>query len=192
MSKPEDINGGSAPEGEFVDTLKLSNIDGLVMEDMRRHAAINRAPLSKAARYGAKVAERTGDLARTEQENVALQARVEELEQALRTASGPVRQADTEFDVGAWTAKDYEGLLQEKSAIIRTLQEQILVLELGSGKGNREQCGSRADDQQALVLLMRQMHRSMSKDQAEIARQRDEIERLHRELRRQAKQSGAN
>jgi hypothetical protein len=191
MSEPEEsCRRGDA---ECLDTLKLSNLDGLLMEDMRRHAAFNRPLLSKAVRHNAEVVEGTGDLARLRRENAELRARVEELERTLLAASGKAPAADTEFELGAWTTKDYEMLLKEKSEIIRTLNMQIHELQRTLGAAPQppatgpNELGTMSrrhlvEDKEALILLMRQMHRAMSKDQAEISRQRDQIERLRQEL----------
>jgi hypothetical protein len=184
----------SSSEDEFLDTLKLSNLDRLAIEDMRRHAAFNR-PLGMPTRPS--VAETVADPARLARENAELRDRVEQLERSSQTAPAQARQPDTDPDLGPWSANDYENLLQEKSAIIRALQMQIEELQNGAGaspkamvpadmhtiKEQQAEHVSQFGDTQALIARITQTERAASKDQAEISRLRDEIERLHEELR---------
>jgi hypothetical protein len=132
-------------------------------------------------------------------ENASLRARVEELEQL---AAQDIEQRWAERQ------REYEGLLEEKSEVIRGLhqkiaemreraasaappvevcaeelpeREQLLLLkeELDEQRAQMEQ------DEEALMSQMRAMEMALAKDRAELARQRAEVQRLHDELKRE-------
>jgi hypothetical protein len=174
MSEPRETHNG---DGECLDTMTLSDLDRLAIEDMRRHAAMNRSPMAKGACRSAETS--THNVARLEQQNAELHARVEELEAASKPKATP----ETEFDMEPWTAKDYEDLLHEKTEIIRSLQMQLQTHDLQDGVGTlRRPATGDTKDKEALVLVVRQMHRAMTKDQAEISRLHGEIARLRQQL----------
>src|SRR5262249_2180220 len=134
-------------------------------------------------------AEEPDELARLRAENGQLRARVEELEQALQAGS-PGQELWLERQ------KEYETLLEEKSEVIRGLH--LKIQEQGDGGGARapaaadggegdgevqslkkqleEQRRQLEEDEEALMQQMRQMEMAMSKDRAELARQRSEIQ----------------
>src|SRR5262245_43835186 len=129
-------------------------------------------------------------------ENEELRAVVLELEQALQSASGG--QQDWEE-----RAREYEGLLEEKSELIRNLHLRIQELEEAqpaepakprgplpredelltlSEELERERRQLR-EDEESLMEQMRQMEVQMAKERAEMARQRTDLSRLQNDLR---------
>jgi chromosome segregation ATPase len=136
-------------------------------------------------------------------ENAELRARVEELEHALQ---GP----EAGEDVWVERQREYEALLEEKSEVIRTLHQKIrdlqeraparpaaplaeapdademrqLQLEL------EEQRRQLQEDEEAMTGQLRDMEMSLSKDRADLARQRQEVQRMQTELARELEQAG--
>jgi hypothetical protein len=138
-------------------------------------------------------------------ENAALQRAIARREQELQERLEQMEQAWAERQ------KEYEGLLEEKSEVIRELhlkvqehqqhrpvaatprEEELLAL---SDELERERCqleqerrqlqedrGQLKADEEDLMKQMREMEVQMSRERAEIARQRNEIQRLHSEIR---------
>jgi hypothetical protein len=120
-------------------------------------------------------------------ENAELKVRVEEMEQA-----------------GLDSQREYENLLEEKSEVIRGLHQKIQELQgsgTGTGTGPRETAQEDEllsiqkeleverqrlqQDEESLMVQMREMELSMAKERAELARQRTELQRLQAELNRE-------
>lgn len=141
----------------------------------------------------------TTDLAMTEAdlriENLQLRSLVADLEKTLEEARQQAEQSQREFD----------SLLEEKSEVIRSLHRKVQdVQDNGGGDGGGDGGGAVApreqellalseelererrqlkDDEEALMQQMREMEVTMSRERAEVARQRNEILRLQSELR---------
>jgi chromosome segregation ATPase len=100
----------------------------------------------------------------------------------------------------AWEKRqrEYEGLLEEKSEVIRDLhrrlheqpersassagtprEEELLALSEELERERRQL----KDDEEALMQQMRQMEVQMSRERAELARQRNELQRLQNDVR---------
>lgn len=136
-------------------------------------------------------------------ENEELRALVLELEQALQNHTAG---AD-DWDV---RSKEYEGLLEEKSELIRGLHRKVQTLEQQiaaraaepkaeekkpSGPLPREEelmtlsedleaeRRQLKEDEEALMEQMREMEVQMARERAELARQRNELQRLQNDLR---------
>ncbi len=138
-------------------------------------------------------------------ENAALQRAIARREQELQERLEEMEHAWAERQ------KEYEGLLEEKSEVIRELhlkvqehqqhrpvaatprEEELLAL---SDELERERCQLEQErrqlqedrtqlkaDEEDLMKQMREMEVQMSRERAEIARQRNEIQRLHSEIR---------
>ncbi len=122
-------------------------------------------------------------------ENERLKGQVAELQRALVEARD-MQQLLTEQQ------KEYEGLLEEKSEVIRELhrklheqpahapgsvprEEELLAL---SEELERERKQLK-EDEEALMEQMRQMEVQMSRERAELARQRSELQRLQNDIR---------
>jgi DNA repair exonuclease SbcCD ATPase subunit len=193
MSTPQAIPNGAAPHaaGDAAST-DLRDVEDRLQEEMRRLAAINQELLGKAppAEPQEPGKEAPDELGQLRKENAQLQARVEELEQALQAGT-------PNEEIWLERQKEYETLLEEKSEVIRNLH--LRIQEQGGGgdasvstasdgdvlslkKQLEEQRRQLEEDEEALMQQMRQMEMAMSKDRAELARQRNEIQRLHSEL----------
>jgi hypothetical protein len=134
------------------------------------------------------------------QENAALRARVEELEQELARASveGDERWAERQ--------REYEALLEEKSEVIRALHQKMAELREQAPAGRQDNASAGqtladreemlklkqeleerrrqiADDEESMMLQLRDMEMALARDRAELARQRAELQRLHNELK---------
>lgn len=129
-------------------------------------------------------------LDRLRQENARLRTTLAELEQLVEEA-----QHQPDSAVGD-RLKEYEGLLEEKSEVIRELhrrlndqqdrpagatprEEELLAL---SEELERERSQLK-EDEETLMQQMRDMEVQMSRERAEIARQRNELQRLQGEIR---------
>jgi DNA repair exonuclease SbcCD ATPase subunit len=148
------------------------------------------------------------------QENVELRARMDSLERALihgeqmpevsqaAPAGGSPTVTATEEPCQAEKEKEktYEALLEEKSEIIRNLHMQIHELrdaggarfEPATGASGARALKKQLEDErrqvkeaEAELSRMQQMEKAMSKDRAELAQQRSEIERFQQELSHQ-------
>src|SRR5438132_10912829 len=93
--------------------------------------------------------------------------------------------------------RKYEGLLEEKSEVIRDLhrrlheqsekpaatsaprEEELIALSEELERERRQL----KEDEEALMEQMRQMEVQMSRERAELARQRNELQRLHGEIK---------
>jgi DNA repair exonuclease SbcCD ATPase subunit len=129
-------------------------------------------------------------------ENIQLRELVAELEKHLEEMRLQAEQAQ----------KEYEGLLEEKSEVIRSLhrklQEQQERPAAPSGPVPREQellalseeleqeRRQLKEDEEALMAQMREMEVTMSRERAELARQRNELLRLQTELRHELEMAG--
>lgn len=141
-----------------------------------------------------------GDL---EAENVALRLRVAELE-ALAQEALQIKESWSERQ------KEFEAILEEKSEVIRSQHLKLQEGQNGSLHGShhgtpaprpsaggavvkedellqlkeeleRERSQLR-EDEEAMTLQMRQMEMAMAKERAELARQRNELQRLHQDI----------
>lgn len=128
------------------------------------------------------------------EENASLRRRVAELEEILEKA------ADME---DAWLAKqkEYEGLIDEKSEVIRALHLKVTELEQGPRLNKEdlpnaeellelqrqleEERQRMKEDEEAMMQQMQQMELTMSKERADLARQRAELQRLQADLNRE-------
>jgi DNA repair exonuclease SbcCD ATPase subunit len=135
-------------------------------------------------------------------DNAALQARVEELEQLL------IRTEQQGEERWAERQREYEGLLEEKSEVIRGLHQKLGELRervasapaepapvddggpvpdrqelLRLQRELEEQRQQMQDDEEGMMTQLRQMEMALAKDRAELARQRNELQRLHDELK---------
>jgi myosin heavy subunit len=191
-------HNGTARQSSSDTELDLLNIDDRLQEEMQRLAAINAEllgtprPAAEEGPPGSRSVDDVKELADLRRENAELRARVEELEQVL--------QAPVPGEV-AWEErqKEYEALLEEKSEVIRELHLKVQELQEGGStasptdrgdiarmkKDMEEQRRQLEDDEEALMQQMRQMEMAMSKDRAELARQRNEIQHLHNQLNRE-------
>lgn len=129
------------------------------------------------------------ELERLRGENEKLQRRITELE---------LFSEDLQKDQGLWEARqrEYEGLLDEKSEVIRELhqrlheqpernaantprEEELIALSEELERERRQL----KEDEEALMEQMRQMEVGMSRERAELARQRNELTRLQNDVR---------
>jgi hypothetical protein len=137
-------------------------------------------------------------------ENDELRARVEQLEQLLQNSS-------PNEDVWAERQHEYEMLLEEKSEVIRTLHQKIRDLhqsapaqpaaptlpanvpeahELVQLKDELDQQRRQLEeDEEAMMAQLREMEMALSRDRAELARQRQEVQRLQADLTREIEQA---
>jgi hypothetical protein len=136
-------------------------------------------------------------------ENAALRAKAEELEQMLAAAGQESEERWAERQ------REYEGLLEEKSEVIRGLHLKISELRARGASApaaptviesdeptpdrqhllrlKRELQQEREQmerDEESMMAQMRQMEMVLAKDRAELARHRAEILRLQDELKR--------
>ncbi|HWY88180.1 MAG TPA: hypothetical protein VNX28_15725 [Gemmataceae bacterium] len=186
------IRNGTAHHPASDAELELLHVDERLHEEMERLAAINQELLAKVRTDTQKTldpAEEPDELTILRGANAALRGRVEELEQALQAAAPSAE---------SWTdrQKEFEALLEEKSEVIRSLHLRIQELQDAPAgpaeadvsesqmllKDMAEQRRQLEEDEESLMQQMRQMEMAMSKDRAELARQRNEIQRLHNEL----------
>jgi hypothetical protein len=173
-------------------------------EELSRLAAVN-AELVGRLRGAAAVAQQDAELVEPgeenalRQENAELRAKVAALEQML------VATADE--DMGEERQREYEALLEEKSEVIRGLylklqeqqesarrspdepipkEEELLRLK----DELEEQRRQLQADEESLMGQMRHMELALSKDRAELARQRQDVQRMQSELNREVEQAG--
>jgi septal ring factor EnvC (AmiA/AmiB activator) len=142
-----------------------------------------------------------GEIKLLREENAALQAKVEELENLVIIAS---QEAEAR-----WTdsQREFESLIEEKTEVIRSLHQKNADLREQSSNAGLDANGASAveiadrpelirlnkelqdqrrqikEDEESMMGQMRQMEMSLAKDRAELARQRAEIARLQQELK---------
>jgi DNA repair exonuclease SbcCD ATPase subunit len=133
------------------------------------------------------------ELARLRAENAELQEAASRLQQGLQE----LKQLEESQQ------KEYDGLLEEKSEVIRSLhrklqeaqeevrvaqerhppatprEEELLALHDELERERRQL----KDDEESVMQQMRDMELQMSRERAEMARQRNELQRLHAEIR---------
>jgi hypothetical protein len=134
----------------------------------------------------------------------------------LRNENTELRSKLEEFDL-AWgeRQREYENLLEEKSEVIRGLHLEIQRLKESAGprpeapvttttastdqgdvcdlKRQLEEERLRLqEDEEALMVQMRQMEMAMSKERAELARQRTEIQRMQVDLNNEIEKAARN
>jgi chromosome segregation ATPase len=129
------------------------------------------------------------ELARLREENERLTRRIAELEPVAEQA----QKNQTEWEA---RQREYDGLLEEKSEVIRDLhrrlheqpehatgnpprEEELIALSEELERERRQL----KDDEEALMQQMRQMEVQMSRERAELARQRNELQRLQTDIR---------
>lgn len=133
------------------------------------------------------------ELERLRAENAELRSFIDELEKEL--TPGP---SSTD---SSWEAqqKEYESLLEEKSEVIRSLHRKLQELQIQPGASNAEPPREQEllalseelererrqlkEDEEALMKQMRDMEVTMSRERAELARQRNEVIRLQGDIR---------
>jgi DNA repair exonuclease SbcCD ATPase subunit len=139
-----------------------------------------------------------GERSALRDENTALRSRVAELEQLLATPAGD----------DDWTERqrEYEALLDEKSEVIRNLHLKLQEVQEGARRAPdeplpkedqliqlkkelEEQRQQLQQDEDSLMGQMRQMELALSKDRAELARQRQDVQRLQADLNREIEQT---
>ncbi len=195
MSKPQTVHNATNYASDD-DTGHL-HIDDRLHEEMQRLAAINRELLGKNgdSQESFQLPEAGDELALLRTENAELRMRIDELEHALQEeVPGEAQWAERQ--------KEYEALLEEKSEVIRALHLKVQDLQEGSRSPTQATAASADDandvqrlkqlmeeqrrqlerDEESLMEQMRQMEMAMSKDRAELARQRNEVQRLHNEV----------
>jgi hypothetical protein len=188
-----------------------NDIDDGLEHELGRLAAINQDLLGKASSDVDNLPDPVQDadeLPRLRRENAELRSRLDGLERALERTSTEVSPAEVEPvanapEEGPWAAKqkEYEAILEEKSEVIRTLHLELHDAQ-SRGAAATEPATPRDDprslkkqleqelaqlenDEEELMIRMQQLEKAMSKDRAELAHQRSEIQRLHRELNQQ-------
>jgi len=130
------------------------------------------------------------ELDRLRAENEQLAARVSELEQIAE---------EMQKEHTAWESRqrEYEGLLEEKSEVIRDLHRRLHEQSdhVPTGNAPREEeliaLGEELErerkqlkeDEESLMQQMRQMEVQMSRERAEMARQRNDFQRLQNDVR---------
>jgi hypothetical protein len=136
------------------------------------------------------------EVERLKVQNAELRAYADELEQQLVQVNKNVRFLTDQ-------QKDLEGLLEEKSSIIRELhvkvqefytrpsaasprEDELLALSEELEQERRQL----KEDEEVLMQQMRQMEVQMSKERAELARQRNELQRLHSEIQHELELAG--
>jgi hypothetical protein len=130
------------------------------------------------------------ELDRLRAENTQLSTRVCDLEQIAE---------EMQKEHTAWESRqrEYEGLLEEKSEVIRDLhrrlhehterapganvprEEELIAL----GEELERERKQLKDDEESLMQQMRQMEVGMSRERAELARQRNDFQRLQNDIR---------
>jgi chromosome segregation ATPase len=152
------------------------------------------------------------ELASLRRENRELRAHLDALEQAMQSpaeaAEAAAPAAPTPEDI-LWASKqqEYEALLEEKSETIRTLHLQLHELQ-GSGaslsgvatlnqtrslkKQLEDELAQVEKEEEELMTRMQQMEKAVSRDRAELARQRTELQKLHAELDQQIQTAAAS
>jgi chromosome segregation ATPase len=132
-------------------------------------------------------------------ENLALRARVEELERQLASAQRRAEQGWAERQ------QEYESLLEEKSQVIRGLHQKLVEIRDSSARAEQakavdamdpvenedlarlkreldEQRRQMEEDEESMMAQLRQLEMALAKDRADLARQRNELERLRNEF----------
>jgi hypothetical protein len=194
MSTPQAIRSGIAHRSAHEDESELQNVDDRLKKEMLRLASINQDLLNSSgvdSKDTINLLEETEELASLRAENAELRAHVAELEQALTN------------DPTSWSErqKEYEVLLEEKSEVIRSLHLKIQEMQedgvaRGPAQANlgdaqrlqkelEEQRRQLEEDETVVMQQLREMEMAMSRDRAELARQRNEIQRLHADLNRE-------
>jgi len=136
--------------------------------------------------------EEGDELCQLRAENAELRRKLDE----VQPLAGEARQLE---ETWAERQKEYEGLLDEKSEVIRELHRRVQELE-AAVKERRHAATPREEellslheeleaerkqiqeDEQTLMKQMREMELQMSRERAELARQRSELQRLHTEI----------
>lgn len=155
--------------------------------EMERLLAANRELLAGMSQQAPIEAVPTPDVESLRKENAELRACIDEMERAWLERE-----------------KEYEGLLEEKSEIIRGLHVKLRESAPTSNhsadpaeldeltrlrKELEEQRRQLEQDEQDLMQQMRQMELAMSRERAEMARHRNETQRLHDDLSHEAEQT---
>lgn len=160
---------------------------------------ILRAELDKIAAEDDQVRpqfEREPDAAPEVAPEDALRAENQKLRRSVAELEHLLEQMHQEEKAWASRQKEYEGLLEEKSEVIRELyqklheqpersgaaaprEEELIALSEELERERRQL----KDDEEALMEQMRQMEVQMSRERAELARQRNDLQRLQNDIR---------
>ncbi len=197
MSTPQAIRSGIAHRSAHEDESDLHKVDDRLKKEMLRLANINQDLLGNSgvdSKDTINLLEESEELASLRAENTELRAHMAELEQAL--VNEPTSWSERQ--------KEYEVLLEEKSEVIRSLHQKIQVMQEGGAapgpaqtkqanlgdaqrlqKELEEQRHQLEEDEAVVMQQLREMEMAMSRDRAELARQRNEIQRLHADLNRE-------
>jgi len=184
---------------------ELHNLDNFD-EELQRLSAASRELLESfrgTAALPDEAPPETDEVALLRLENAELRGRVEELEHAL-LGSG------AEGDAWAERQREYEALLEEKSEVIRTLHQKVRELQdrpaprpasaahievpdgdalLRLKEELDEQRRQLQEDEEAMTSQLRDMEMALSRDRADLARQRQELTRLKADLEREIEQA---
>jgi hypothetical protein len=173
-------------------------------EELSRLAAAN-AELVGRLRGAAAVAQADADLAEAgeenalRQQNAELRAKVAELEQMLLSTP--------DDDTWVERQREYEALLEEKSEVIRGLYLKLQEQQESARRSPDEPIPKEEEllrikeeldeqrrqlqaDEESLMGQMRHMELALSKDRAELARQRQDVQRMQSELNHEVEQAG--
>jgi len=161
----------------------VDELDRLADESLKVRAELEEQLDATAATPGAE------ELQRLREENARLAGRLADLERIAETMHK---------EQAAWEGRqrEYEGLLDEKSEVIRDLhrrlheqperssanvprEDELIALSEELERERRQL----KDDEEALMEQMRQMEVQMSRERAELARQRNELQRLQNDVR---------
>lgn len=188
-------------------------LDQSLDQELKRLAEINKELLNNVRSDQATVHAPTSEsdeLTALRTENADLRARIDELEAFLESrVSGA--------EMWPERMKEYESLLEEKTEVIRGLHARLQELEQAEAAptagaentagpsltGNHDQLlalkkeleaqrKQLEEDEVSLMTQMREMEMVLSRDRAEVARQRSELQRLEADLHREIDRSASN
>lgn len=172
--------------------------------ELRRLAAVNEELIGSTQEA---VAANTEEMDALRRVNDALRARLEELEQQVQVAAEAAAPWEDR-------QREYEALLEEKSEVIRELHLRLHELQEAARAEPAARAATRdgpppdadelyrlkdeleeerrrlSEDEDALMVQMRQMEMAMARDRAELARQRQELQRLHAGLAHEIEMAG--
>lgn len=127
----------------------------------------------------------------------ALKKDNERLRQIVEQARQRVQQAEKDAELWQAREKEYENMLEEKSELIRQLNQQLRAQPVAQKDGPSEdelvalhqelqrERQIMEDDRAALEEQFRTLELQMAKERADIAKQRSEVQRLQAEFKRQ-------
>jgi chromosome segregation ATPase len=174
-------------------------------EELSRLAAIN-ADLVGRLRGAAAAQVEPGEVNFLRQENSNLRAKVAEMRAKIAELEQMLISSDDE-DTWSERQREYEALLEEKSEVIRSLYLKLQEHQEGPKRSPDEPPPKEEEllkikdeldeqrrqlqvDEESLMGQMRQMELTLSRDRAELARQRQDVQRMLGELNREIEQAG--